>query len=131
MILKSLKNNYQAKKSFIKFYKSFVTGKNISDKEYEHNRNIWDKFEMKKMKNHHNLYLKCDILLLADVFEKSRNNSFKNYGLCPTHYVSSPGSSWDAMFKMTKFELELITDPDMFIFFEKGPRGRISYISNR
>ena len=32
---------------------------------------------------------------------------------------------------MTKVELELIPDPDMYIFFEKGTRGGISYISNR
>ena len=32
---------------------------------------------------------------------------------------------------MTKVELELISDPDMYIFFEKGMRGEVSYISNR
>ena len=40
-------------------------------------------------------------------------------------------SSWDAMLKMAEIELELIPDPDVYIFFEKGTRGRISYISNR
>ena len=35
------------------------------------------------------------------------------------------------MLKMTKVKVELITDPDMFIFFEKGTRDGISYISNR
>ena len=35
------------------------------------------------------------------------------------------------MLKMTKIELELIPDPDMYIFFEKGRRSGISYISNR
>ena len=53
---------------------------------------------MKAMKDDHYLYLKCDILLLADVFEKFRNNSLKNYGLCASHYLSPPGLSWDAMF---------------------------------
>ena len=55
----------------------------------------------------------------------------KNYGLCPSHYLSAPGLSWYAMPKMKKIELELIRDPDMNIFFEKGTRGGISYISNR
>ena len=45
--------------------------------------------------------------------------------------MSAPGSSWDAMLKITKLELELIPDPDMFIFFEKGRRDKISYTSNR
>ena len=35
------------------------------------------------------------------------------------------------MLKMTKIELELIPDPDMGIFFEKGARGGIPYYSNR
>ena len=86
---------------------------------------------MKTMKDYHDLYLKCDVLLLADVFEKFRNNSLKNYGLYPSHYLSAPSLSWDAMVKMTKIELQFIPDPDMDIFFEKGIRGGISYISNR
>ena len=44
------------------------------------------------MKNNHDLYLKCDVLLLADVFEKFRNNSsLNNYGLCSGYYLSAPG----------------------------------------
>ena len=58
-------------------------------------------------------------------------NSFKNYGLCPSHYLCAPGLSWYVMLKMTKIELELLPDPDMYILFEKGTRGRISSICNR
>ena len=65
------------------------------------------------------------------MFEKFRNNSLKNYVLCPSHYLSVPGLSWDAMIQMTKLELELFPDPDMYIFLEKGTRSGISYISNR
>ena len=95
--LKNLKNNYHAKKSFIICLKN-------SDKEYEH-VHVWNKFEMKTMNDYHDLYLNCDVLLLADVFEKIRNNSLKNYRLCPNHYLSAPGLSWEAMLKMTKNEL--------------------------
>ena len=69
--------------------------------------------------------------IISHVFEKFRNNSLKNYGLCSSHYLSAPVLSWDAVLKMKKIELELIQDPDMFIFFEKGTRGGICYISNR
>ena len=75
--------------------------------------------------------LKCDIFLLANVFEKFRNDSLKIYGLLPSHYLRAPGLNWGAMLKMTKMKLELITDPDIYMFFEKGARGGISYISNR
>ena len=83
-----------------------------------------------KTKKHHDLHLKCDVLLLADVFEKFRNNALKNYGSYLSHYLSALGLSWYAILKMTKSELELIPDPDMYIFFKKGTRDRIS-ISSR
>ena len=86
---------------------------------------------MKTIKDYHDLYLKYDVLLLTDVFEKFRNNTLKSYELYPSDYLSAPGLSWDAMLKMTKVKLELIIDPDIYIFFEKGKRGGISYISNR
>ena len=60
-----------------KFYNS-LTGSNISDKEYDHVLNVWNKFKMKTMKDYHDLNLKSDVLLLADVFGKFRNNSLKN-----------------------------------------------------
>ena len=52
----------------------------------------------------------------ADLFEKFRNNSLKNYGLCPSHYLSAPGLSWNTMLKMTKIELVIIPDPDITYF---------------
>ena len=55
--------------SKVKFY-SLLTGKKICDKEYEYVLKVWNKFEMKKIKDYHDLYLKCDILLLTDVVEK-------------------------------------------------------------
>ena len=110
-----------------KFYSS-LTDRKISDIEYEHVLNVWKKIEMKTMKDYHDLYLKCDVLLLAYLFEKLWNNSLKNYGLCPSHYLSALGLYWDAMLKMKKIELELITDPEMYIFFEKGTKGGISVL---
>ena len=41
----------------------------ISDKKYDHVLNVWNKFEMKTMKNYHQLYLKCDVLFLVDVLK--------------------------------------------------------------
>ena len=41
-----------------------------------------------------------DILLLADFSEKFGNNSLMNYGLCPSHYLSTVVSSWDAILNM-------------------------------
>ena len=73
-----------------KFYSS-LTNRKFTEKEYEHVISILNKFEMKTMKDYDDLYLKCDVLLLADAFEKF---SLKNYGLHPSHYLSTPGLSW-------------------------------------
>ena len=62
---------------------------------------------------------KKDVLLLADVFEKFLFTSLKNYNLDLSHYFSAPGLSWDAMFKMSKVELENISDPDIFLLKRK------------
>ena len=75
------------------------------------------------MGDHHDHYLKKDVLLLADVFKKFIDTCLKLYKLDPCHYLSSPGLSWDAMLKMTGLELEKITDIDMYLFIEKGLRG--------
>ena len=113
-----------------KFYNS-LTDRKISYKEYEHVLNVSKQFLMKTMNYYHNLHLKCKVLLLADVFKKFRNNNLNNYGLCPSHYLSAPGFSWDTMLKITKIELELTPGADTYLLFEKGTRNGFSYISNR
>ena len=92
---------------------------------------IWEKFDIKDMGDYQDHYLKKDVLLLVDVFEKFIDTCLKFYGLDPFHYFSFPGLSWDAMLKMTGIELEKISDIDMYLFVEKGLIGRISYISKR
>ena len=110
---------------------SILNNKHISNEDYEHAKNIWNTFNLKNMGEYHDLYLKSDILLLADVFENFRKTCLEYYKLDPCHYFTSPGLSWDAMLKMTDIKLELMTDIDMFQFIEKGLRGGISYITNR
>ena len=74
---------------------------------------------MNTMGDYHDLYLKTDVLLLADVFENFIKTCLDYYGLGPCHYFSSTGLRWDAMLKMTEVELELISDIDMHLFIEK------------
>ena len=88
-------------------------------------------FKMNAMGDYQDLYLKTDVSLLADVFEKFISTCLEYYRLDPFHYFSSPGLSWDAMLKMTRIELELISHRDMYLFIEKGIKGGISYIAKR
>ena len=92
---------------------------------------IWNKFEMKNVGDYHDHYLKKDVLLLADVFEKFIDTCLKYYELDPCHYFSAPQLSWDAMLKMTGVKLEKISDIDQYLFIAKGARGGVSYIAKR
>ena len=112
------------------FY-SKLSGKGISEKNYKHVWNVWNTFKMKKFKEYHELYNVTDVLLLADVFENFRDICLKIYGLDPVYYFTAPGLAWDACLKITDIDLELLSDPDMLLMFEKGIRGGISIISNR
>ena len=113
-----------------KFY-SKLNDCGISDEDYDHAQRIWKEFGMKNLGEYHDLYLKSDVLLLADVFEEFRNVCMENYSLDPAWYYTSPGLSWDALLKHSGVKLELLTDPDILLLFEKGIRGGISMISNR
>ena len=112
------------------FY-SKLSGRGISEKDYKHAWNVWHTFKMKTFKDYHELYNETDVLLLADVFENFRNLCLKIYGLDPVYYYTAPGLAWDACLKMTDIDLELLSNPDMLLMFEKGIRGGISMISNR
>ena len=107
------------------------SGGHISNEQYQHLQNVWDTFNFNTFEDFHNHYLKKDILLLADAFEKLNFTCLKYYGLDPCHYFSAPGLSWDAMLKMTGVTLEKISDPDKYMFFEQGMRGGVSYINKR
>ena len=88
-------------------------------------------FKMKTFEDYHELYNETDVLLLADVFENFRDNNLKIYGLDPAHYFTAPGLSWDSCLKITGVELELLSDPDMLLMFQRCIKGGISMINNR
>ena len=94
----------------------------ISDKDYLHAQKVWDVFEIRNLGEYHDLYVQSDTLLLADVFENFRNKYIEIYELDPAHFLLAPGLAWQACLKKTKVKLELLTDIDMLLMFEKGTR---------
>ena len=95
----------------------------ISAEDYTHAQNVWDAFCCQTLGEYHDVYLRSDVLILADVFEMFRKFCHAQYGLDPTHYFTCSQLSYDALLKMTGIKLELLSDIDMYNFIESGIRG--------
>lgn len=80
----------------------------------------WNEFEMKAVGDFHNLYLKRDIMLFADIFEEFRNECVEYYGLDLSYYFNNPGLSLDDKFKIVHVELDLTSAIDMHQFIKKS-----------
>ncbi|XP_072375164.1 uncharacterized protein [Diabrotica undecimpunctata] len=98
---------------------------------YRRAQEVWSSFNCATLGDYVDLYMKTDILLLVDIFERFRSSSLRTYNLDPAHYYTLPGFTWDAMLKYTGQELELLTDPDMHLFVERGIRGGLSQVCSK
>ena len=112
------------------FY-SNLTLENISEIDYAHANNVFKKFNINNLGEYHDLYVRSDTLLLADIFENFRQSCLENYELDHAHFVSLPGLAWQACLKKTNVELELLTDYDMLLMVEEGIRGGICHAVQR
>ena len=108
-----------------KFY-STLKQEGISEEEFKHAQRVWKHYNCKTLKDYHNLYLKTDVLVLADSFEKYRKFFLKYHQIDPCYCFSAPGLTWQCGLKYTNIELELLTDYEMLLMIEKGIRGGFS-----
>ena len=103
----------------------------VGNEDYEHVNRVWKEFGLKDLGEYHDLYLKTDVILLANVFEAFRKSCLKNYGLDPAHFYTAPGLAWKVCLKKTRIKLKLLLDPDMLLMFERGIRGGITQSVHR
>ena len=97
------------------FY-SNLTLEDITKTDYAHANNVSKKFNINNLGEYHDLYVRSDTLLLADIFG---------------NFVSLPGLAWQACLKKTNVELELLTGYDMLLMVEEGIRGGICHVIQR
>ena len=100
------------------FYSS-LNLEDITDIDYRHAKRVFKTFNNKNIGDYHDLYVKSDTLLLADVFENFRNMCLKEYELEPVHFLSAPGLAWQTCLKKTGIKLDLLTDNDMLLMIKK------------
>ena len=106
---------------------SSLNMEDITDGDHRHAKRVFKNLSNKNLGDYHDLYVRSDTLLLADVFQNFRNI----YELDPAHFLSAPGLVWQVCFKKTEVELELLTDVDMLLMVEKGIRGGICHVIHR
>ena len=108
---------------------SKLSGSPCSDSEYTNATRVWTAFGCETMTDYHDIYLQLDVLLLADFFEKFFKTCLEIYSLNQIHYYTTPDLAWDAALRMSRVDLQFITDVDMYHFVENSIRGGISMIS--
>ena len=99
---------------------------NVSEDDYQHAQKVWKEFGIHNLGDYHHLYLQTDVILPANVFEAFRDTCLEHYKLDPAHFYTSPGLAWKACLRKTRVRLELLTNPDMLLMFERGIRGGIT-----
>ena len=104
---------------------------NVSEDDYQHVQRVWKEFRICNLGEYHDLYLCTDVILLANVFEAFRDTCLEHYKLDPVHFYTLPGLAWKACLRKTRVRLELLTDPDMLLMFERGIRGGITQAVHR
>ena len=112
-------------------FRNDLRNEECSEEEYAHAQEVWNIFNCRKFQDYLSLYLKTDVLLLADVFDRFRKTCKTNFGLDPAHYVSAPQLSLDAMLKLTNANIQLVSDPEMFKIIDANLRGGICVIVKR
>ena len=100
------------------FYRN-LNEEDITDADNIHAKRVCKDFDIENLGKHHDLYLKSDTLLLADVFKNLRKLCLNIYHLGPAKFLSAPGLAWQVTLEKTEVKLELLTDIDMPLMVEK------------
>ena len=103
----------------IESFYSNLNMSDISEEDYQQAQRVWKEFRIHNLGEYHDLYLRTDIILLGNVFEAFRDTCLEHYSLHPAQFYTSPGLAWKACPKKTGIRLELLTDPDMLLMFER------------
>ena len=98
------------------------------DKEIQRTKEIIEIFDIKSGEELTKIYLKSDVFLLADVFEKFIKISIEQNGINPLYCVSLPGYTWQCGMKYTDIKLRTLQDKDLNLTLENIIRGGISSV---
>ena len=100
----------------------------ITETDYNHAQRVFSKFSCQNIGDYHDLYLVCDNLLWACVFEAFRDICYDTYGLDCPKYSGASNLSGNAFLNVCKPDLNLLTEREQLELVEKMMRGGMSSI---
>ena len=115
----------------IEAFYSKLSMSSISSDNYRHAQRVWKERRIHNLGDYHNLYLRTNVVLLANVYEALRETCLEHYKLDPVHFYTSPRLAWKVCLKHTGIRLGLLTDPNMLLMFERGIRGGITQVVHK
>lgn len=114
-----------------KHFYSVLSETSITRENHKFAKKVWKKFKCTNLVDYTKIYCKIDVCLLAEIFEKFRDDMIKFSNLDPVYYISLPAYSYDSMLKLTGCKIGLPNDIDMVHFAEISKRGGVSFIGTR
>ena len=112
------------------FYSSLKKSE-ITEKEYEHVRKVWNACKCTSLKDYLIIYLKLDVALLADVFIKWRQTLLDLFQLDCLYFLTLASYAFEAFLHKTKVELDAISDPDLYQLINRNIRGGFCSVGKR
>ena len=95
----------------------------VSEEDLKHAQTVFDKFNCINLEQYHNLYLICDTLLLACVFEEFRSITHASYGLDCAHHFTESNLAVDAFKRICNADIELLSEREHLEMVENMMRG--------
>ena len=100
----------------------------VTPEEYQIAQRVFGNFNCRHLGDYHDIYLQCDTILLACVFEAFRKVGKETYGLDPAYYLSASHMAGSALLKITDEKIELMTDREHLDMAEAMLRGGMASV---
>lgn len=91
---------FEAREENLKYFSEKVTLEDLADG-YLSTCDVITTFGCETAKDYHDLYLCCDVMQLADVFERSMRILWESHNIHLTRYIGMPSASWAAFLRHT------------------------------
>ena len=102
----------------------------ITDKEYQQALDCWNNTGCNTIEDYMMLYLKTNVLLSVEVFEKFRDKCLECYEIDPCYTYSTPGLTWLCGLKYANVEHKYYKENTVNIYdtIQRGIRGGLASV---